>query len=153
MTVLATLRMLADPERKMLVNAQHMMQNPEGHYENLKILSVSDSDFETAMHIFKVLYHHSVHLLSFVQSTEVKRRELSEPLLILEMMPNSFTSQEWNAKCKEHGMNDSTSRWHLNQLKKKGVVDSVERGEYIKVNISTNKSDTHTHSETENVGE
>ena len=140
MTVLATLRMLDDPSRKMLENAQHMMQNPEGHYENLKILSVSDSDFETAMNMFKVLYHHSVHLLSFVQSTEVTRRQLSEPLLVLELMPDSFTSQEWNAKCKENGMADGTSRWHLNQLKKKGIVESVERGEYRKVKISTNKS-------------
>ena len=151
MSVLATLRMLDDPERKMLVNAQHMMQNPEGHYENLKILSVSDTDFETSMNMFKVLYHHSVHLLSFVNSTEITRRQLTEPLLILEMMPNSFTSQEWSAKCKENGMNDSTSRWHLNQLKKKGVVDSVERGEYIKANTSTNTSETDNHSETENV--
>ena len=138
MTVLATLRMLADPERKMLENAQHMMQNPEGHYENLKILSVSDTDFDTAMHIFKVLYHHSVHLLSFVNSTEVVRRQLCEPQLMLEALPESFTAKEWVEKCKERGVKEKTGRGWLSQLRDKGFLENNERGLYTKIKSESN---------------
>ena len=144
MTVLATLRMFADPERKLLENAQHMMQNPEGHYENLKILSVSDSDFETALHMFKVLYHHSVHLLSFLQSTEVTRRQLSEPLLMLELMPDNFTSLQWKEMCSQNGVNVNTSRGWIKKLKDKGLVDSPERGRFNKSKIYGDDSEAET---------
>ena len=136
MSVIATLRMLADPERKMLEEAKKMMQNPEREYVNLKYLHISDEDFGAAMHIFRVLYHHNVHLLSFVNSSEVSRRQLSEPLLILEMMPDSFTTKQWMDACEEKCINENTAKWWLGQLKEKKMVLNPGRGQYEKIKFN-----------------
>ena len=136
MSVIATLRMLADPERKMLEEAKKMMQNPEREYVNLKYLHISDEDFGAAMHIFRVLYHHNVHLLSFVSSSEVSRRQLSEPLLILEMMPDSFTTKQWMDACEEKCINENTAKWWLGQLKEKKMVLNPGRGQYEKIKFN-----------------
>ena len=144
MSVIATLRMLEDPRRLMIKDAEKMMQNPEREYQNLKILSITDEDFDTALHIFSVLYCHTIHILSFVHTSQVQRRELAEPQIVLEMMDDTFTAKDWVDICTAKGVKEKTCRNWLKSLTDKGIVENNERGKYRKVKLSDKKSDEKT---------
>ena len=79
------------------------------------------------------LYLHATHIISFINSIEVKNRNISDRERLLDMMDDKFSRSQWADAADDMGVPLSTADSWLHRLVKSGVVvKGEERGTYIK---------------------
>ena len=79
------------------------------------------------------LYLHATHIISFINSIEVKNRNISDRERLLDMMDDKFSRSQWAGIAEEMGVPLNTADSWLRRLIKSGVVvKGEERGTYIK---------------------
>ena len=133
MSIVAVLREFEKHDGEGLTKAYVMGRDTSGQECNLYYLSISDDDFLEVLTIFEAHYQHSIHVLSFLKSTETERRVLSGWMLVLNEMPDEFTREEWNEECEKRKINKGTTRVWIGRLLKKGMVTlDKETGKYTK---------------------
>ena len=133
MSVVAALREMEEHGGAQLEEAGCMVKSPDGEYRHLHYLEISDRDLQTVLHIFEVLYQHSIHILSFLKSSRTERRVLSGWMLVLQAMPREFTRQEWYAECERRDIKKCTADTWLQRVLKKGLIKKAEeRAHYEK---------------------
>ena len=133
MSIVAVLREFEKHDGERLAKAYAMGRDTSSQECNLYYMSISDDDFLDVLTIFEALYQHSIHVLSFLKSTETERRVLSGWMLVLNEMPDEFTREEWNEECEKRMINKNTVRSWIARLLKKGIVTLDEEiGKYTK---------------------
>ena len=132
MSIVAALREMENYGGSHLENAQRTVKDPYGSWQNLYYLEISDEDLHTVLGMFDVLYHHSIHILSFLKKSSAERRVITEKMLILKEMPHAFSRKEWLALCKERGIEGETADTWLKRMLKDGVLNKIKRGQYEK---------------------
>ena len=133
MSVVAALREMEEHGGAQLEEAGCMVKSPDGEYRHLHYLEISDRDLQTVLHIFEVLYQHSIHILSFLKSSRTERRVLSGWMLVLQAMPREFTRQKWYAECERRDIKKCTADTWLQRVLKKGLIKKAEeRAHYEK---------------------
>ena len=129
----AILRKCEKHDGAVLTKAYVIGRDTSGQECNLYYLSISDDNFLEVLTIFECLYKHSIHVLSFLKSTETERRVFTGWMLALNEMPDEFTRQEWNEECEKRKINKITVHSWIKRLIKKGVVTFDEEiGKYTK---------------------
>ena len=79
------------------------------------------------------LYLHATHIISFINSIEVKNRNVSDRERLLNEMGDEFSRKQWLDVAEDMGVPLNTAATWLNRLVKSGVlVKGEERGMYIK---------------------
>ena len=82
------------------------------------------------------LYLHATHIISFIDSVEVKNKNVSDRERLLDMMDDKFSRSQWLQVAEEMGVPLNTAVTWLHRLVKSGVlVKGEERGAYIKSSI------------------
>ena len=114
-----------------------MTPNKDTARDNLKdgIISrwdvtVTPQDFSAVMGLVEPLYRHATHILSFLPSTEVRRRSNADRDALFAALGRNFTRQEAFAKAGEMGISTNTVLTWLQRLKKRGTIESAGRGRF-----------------------
>ena len=137
MSILALLREYQLHGGNSLTSAMLDTVNPYGGREPLWYLSITDEDFHSVMSIMEKLYYHSIHILSFIKSSETQRRVLSGSLLILKEMATVFTWKEWMDTCLSNGIKKGTAKGWISNLKSKKVIAPTgNHAEYRKLYVN-----------------
>ena len=114
-----------------------MTPNKDTARDNLKdgIISrwdvaVTPRDFNAVMGLVEPLYRHATHILSFLPSTEVRRRSNADRDALFAALGRNFTRQEAFTKAGEMGISTNTVLTWLQRLKKRGMIESAGRGRF-----------------------
>lgn len=87
-------------------------------------LAITPDDFHTVLSLADVLYHHTVHILSFLPDTEVGNRRMSEREALIDSMEQDFTRTSFLQKAEEMGIKKDTASTWLKRMQKNGLVES-----------------------------
>lgn len=87
-------------------------------------LTITPDDFHTVLSLADVLYHHTVHILSFLPDTEVGNRRMSEREALIDSMEQDFTRTSFLQKAEEMGIKKDTASTWLKRMQKNGLVES-----------------------------
>ena len=82
------------------------------------------------MGLVEPLYRHATHILSFLPSTEVRRRSNADRDALFAALGRNFTRQEAFTKAGEMGISTNTVLTWLQRLKKRGMIESTGRGRF-----------------------
>ena len=97
-------------------------------------VGITYEDFEACLSMAEPLYLHATHIISFINSIEVKNRNISDRERLLDMMDDKFSRNQWAETANDMGVPLNTADSWLRRLVKSGVVvKGEERGMYIKV--------------------
>ena len=118
-------------------SAALMTPNKDTASDNLKDgiigrwdVAVTPRDFSAVMGLVEPLYRHATHILSFLPSTEVRRRSNADRDALFAAIGRNFTRQEAFAKAGEMGISTNTVLTWLQRLKKRGMIESAGRGRF-----------------------
>ena len=79
------------------------------------------------------MYLHATHIISFIDSVEVKNKNVSDRERLLDMMDDEFSRSQWADAADDMNVPLNTAYSWLQRLVKSGVVvKGEERGKYIK---------------------
>ena len=89
-------------------------------------MSITEADFRAVLALAEKLYRHTIHILSFLPTTEVTRRSNADRDALLQCMGMEFTRAEFLQKGEEMGIKTSTAISWLKRMTKRGVIISVD---------------------------
>ena len=143
MEVLALLRSIdgEDGEEGVIRPSPLIGPDPDIPAENLAdgivpawILSIRDDDFHYLLAQMNVLYEHTVHILSFLPTSEITRRCNSEQDRLFASLPPAFSRQDYTQAAQALELNLHTALSWLDRMAAEAVhVRRVGRGLYQKV--------------------
>ena len=96
-------------------------------------LSMTDTDFRAVLALVEPLYCHATHVLSFLETTEVRSRSTSDRDRLFAAMPPEFQHRELLRQAEEMGIPRATAITWLRRLSAAGSLESVDgKGLYRK---------------------
>ncbi len=90
-------------------------------------VSISDEDFGACLALAEPLYLHATHIISFIDSTEVKNKNISDKERLLGMMDDEFSRSQWLDAADDMSVPCNTADSWLRRMIKKGIVDNTDR--------------------------
>lgn len=98
--------------------------NLKDHIVTLWDLAITSDDFRAVLSLADHLYHHTVHILSFLPEGDATRRNLSEREVLINSMEQDFTRAAFLQKAEEMGIKKNTAVTWLARMLKNGLVES-----------------------------
>ncbi len=97
-------------------------------------IAISDNDFSAVLSLLEPLYRHTIHILSFLPSSEVIRRTNSECENLFSSMPDTFTREAFLTQAAQNGIKENTSKVWLKRALKSGTIRRTDaKGVYTRV--------------------
>ena len=98
--------------------------------------SVTDDDFHSILSMMQPLYHHASHILSFLPTTEVTRRNNADKETLFNSLGETFTRKELLENAKKMHLNENTVTSWLKRLIEKGYyIPCKEVGTYTRTRV------------------
>lgn len=121
-------------------SSPHVKPDPGIPSDNLKDgivtrwdMSITEADFHAVLALAEKLYRHTIHILSFLPTTEVAHRSNADRDALLQCMGMEFTRAEFLQKGEEMGIKPGTAIVWLRRMTKRGMIISVDgKGNYRK---------------------
>ena len=98
---------------------------------------VNDKDLDAVLSLIVPMYRHTLHVLSFLETTHVKRLRHSERETLYNELPQVFTYTEARDMATERDTPENTLRSWLARWKRSGLLVVIERGKYEKPRART----------------
>ena len=94
-------------------------------------LRLTDEDFQAVLSLIKVMYAHTVHVLSFLPGTQLNRRGNAELDYLLMKLPNPFTTQDFLNEARARNIPEGTAKSWLHRLTEDDKrIEKIGRGQY-----------------------
>ncbi|MBS6577143.1 YfjI family protein [Parabacteroides goldsteinii] len=98
-------------------------------------LFITDADFHAVLALVEPLYCHATHVLSFLESTEVRSRSTADRDRLFAAMPQEFLRRDLVQQAEEMGIPPNTAITWLKRLRNAGsIVFGENKGSYRKKN-------------------
>ena len=134
MSVIAVLRQIEQHGVSFNPSADISEENKKDDIIPSREVGITYEDFDACLSMAEPLYLHATHIISFINSIEVKNRNISDRERLLDMMDDKFSRRQWLDIAEEMSVPLNTAVSWLHRLVKSGVVvKGEERGMYIKV--------------------
>ena len=134
MSVIAVLRRIEQHGLSFNPSADISAENKKDDIIPSREVEITYEDFDACLSMAEPLYLHATHIISFINSIEVKNRNISDRERLLDMMDDKFSRNQWAETANDMGVPLNTADSWLRRLVKSGVVvKGEERGMYIKV--------------------
>ena len=99
-------------------------------------VTITDEDFEAVMGLVTPLYRHTTHILSFLPSTEVKRRANADRDALFESLGTKFTRAQLLEQAALMNIKPNTALGWLNRLIKKTLISKADsKGTYTRTHV------------------
>ena len=99
-------------------------------------VTIMDEDFEAVMGLVTPLYRHTTHILSFLPSTEVKRRANADRDALFESLGTKFTRAQLLDQAALMNIKPNTALGWLNRLIKKTLISKADsKGTYTRTHV------------------
>ncbi|WP_455972127.1 DUF3987 domain-containing protein [Bacteroides congonensis] len=99
-------------------------------------VTITDEDFEAVMGLVTPLYRHTTHILSFLPSTEVKRRANADRDALFESLGTKFTRAQLLDQAALMNIKPNTALGWLNRLIKKTLISKADsKGTYTRTHV------------------
>ena len=99
-------------------------------------VTITDEDFEAVMGLVTPLYRHTTHILSFLPSTEVKRRANADRDALFESLGTKFTRAQLLDQAALMNIKPNTALGWLNRLIKKTLISKANsKGTYTRTHV------------------
>ena len=132
MSITALLRAFEHGKPLVTPSRQTSPDNIEDGIVALWEVSITDDDFAAVLSLAEPLYKHTLHVLSFLQSTDVKRRSHADRDALFALLPDTFTREELMQKGDEMMISQNTvASWLLRWRRAGAVKNADKRGVYI----------------------
>ena len=133
-SVIAVLRRIEQHGLSFHPSADIASENKRNDIIPSREVGITYEDFDACLSMAEPLYLHATHIISFINSIEVKNRNISDRERLLDMMDDEFSRSQWAETANDMGVPFNTAVSWLQRLVKSGVViKGEERGMYIKV--------------------
>ena len=133
MSVIALLRRIEQHGISFNPSADISPENKKDDIIPSREVEITYEDFDACLSMAEPLYLHATHIISFINSIEVKNRNISDRERLLDMMDDKFSRNQWAETANDMGVPFNTAVSWLQRLVKSGVVvKGEERGMYIK---------------------
>ena len=133
MSVIAVLRRIEQCGISFNPSADISEENKKDDIIPSREVEITYEDFDACLSMAEPLYLHATHIISFINSIEVKNRNISDRERLLDMMDDKFSRNQWAETANDMGVPLNTADSWLRRLVKSGVVvKGEERGMYIK---------------------
>ena len=133
MSVIAVLRRIEQHGLSFNPSADISEENKKDGIIPSREVEITNEDFDACLSMAEPLYLHATHIISFINSIEVKNRNISDRERLLDMMDDEFNRSQWLEKVEDMGVPLNTANTWLRRLIKSGVVVKGEkRGTYKK---------------------
>ena len=134
MSVIAVLRRIEQHGVSFNPSSDISPENKKDDIIPSREVEITYEDFDACLSMAEPLYLHATHIISFINSIEVKNRNISDRERLLDMMDDKFSRSQWAETANDMGVPFNTAVSWLQRLVKSGVViKGEERGMYIKV--------------------
>jgi len=99
-------------------------------------VTITDEDFEAVMGLVTPLYRHTTHILSFLPSTEVKRRANADQDALFESLGTKSTRAQLLDQAALMNIKPNTALGWLNRLIKKTLISKADsKGTYTRTHV------------------
>lgn len=129
MSVVAILRAVENPA---LVKPSKttLPENVEDGAVSQWDVEMTDADFYAVLAIMEPIYRHTIHILSFLPSTEIKRRGNADCDMLFGSMVEKFSRAELLECAQKMGIKPNTACSWLQRLQQRGIVRKVDEYGY-----------------------
>lgn len=132
MSVVAMLRTLENPSLIRPSNTNCKENIADGTVSQWDV-EMTDADFHAVLAIMEPLYRHTLHILSFLPSTEIRRRVNADCDMLFDSLGDSFSRAQLLERACEMGIKQNTACSWLRRLLNRHVIEKVEKnGSYMR---------------------
>ncbi|MDR1172045.1 MAG: DUF3987 domain-containing protein [Bacteroidales bacterium] len=96
-------------------------------------LICSDTDFQTALELVKILIQHAARVFSDLPAEQEKPKQPNQKQLFLESLPPEFSRQDYLATAKRLEIPDKTAEKHIAKFTQSGLINHFAHDKYKKI--------------------